>query len=150
MKIKLFGIALAAVFAVIGFAPAVVSAAPAQTDITGVITESGNPVANAVVTVKCMGFTEVDGMTDAHGSYLVIFTIAECPFGSTVKVAAKKGTMSGAASGTVQGITTKLNVGVVNVSIPEFGMMGGIVAGGAGLGSIAFMRRRSSQNSKNV
>ena len=46
----------------------------------------------------------------------------------------------------MQGITTKLNLAIVNVSIPEYGMIGGIMAGGAGVGMIAFARRRQKQN----
>jgi len=74
----------------------------------------------------------------------VIFTTAQCPFGSTVSVLAKKGSESGTATGTAQGITTKLNVAIVNVSIPEYGVIGGLLAGGAGIGAIAFARRRSA------
>ena len=116
-----------------------------QSDITGVITENQTAVADAKVTVTCNGHTETD-TTDAFGSYLVTFQSGDCPFGTTVKVAAQKGTMSGVASGTVQGITTKLNLAIVNVSIPEYGMIGGIIAGGAGVGMIAFARRRQKQN----
>jgi len=122
-----------------------VHAAPPQTDVTGVITENHMPVAGATVTALCNGNTEVDATTDAAGSYLVVFPIADCPFGSTVKVSAKKGGKSGVASGTVQGITTKLNLAIVNVSIPEFGMLGTLMAGGIGFGLMAYMRRRQDQ-----
>ena len=115
-----------------------------QSDITGVITENQTAVADAKVTVTCNGHTETD-TTDAFGSYLVTFQAGDCPFGTTAKVAAQKGTKSGVASGTVQGITTKLNLAIVNVSIPEYGMIGGIMAGGAGIGMIAFARRRQKQ-----
>src|SRR6266496_6035991 len=118
-------------------------ALPPETDVTGVITSHGNPVVGATVTVTCRGFVRTD-TTDANGSYLVSFTTAQCPFGSTVKVMAKKGTMTGSSSGTVQGITTKLNIAVVNVSIPEYGWLGGLIAAGTGVGAIAYTRRRSA------
>ena len=98
----------------------------------------------ALVTVTCKGIVRTD-TTDASGSYLVSFTTAQCPFGSTVKVVAKKGGETGVSSGTVQGLTTKLNVAIVNVSIPEYGLFGTIMAGGAGLGLMAYMRRRQRQ-----
>lgn len=139
MKKLLIGVMVAA-FAVIGVA-APVAAAPAETDVTGVVTENHVAVAGATVTVLCNGKTEVD-TSDAWGSYLVHFVSADCPFGSTVKVTATKAGKSGVASGTVQGITTKLNLAIVNVSIPEYGLIGMLTAGGVGAGVIAYMRRR--------
>jgi len=139
MKKLAIGIFVAA-FAAIGIAgPAM--AAPAESDVTGVVTENQVAVAGATVTVLCNGHTEVD-MTDNFGSYLVHFVSADCPFGSTVKVTAVKNGKSGVSSGTVQGVTTKLNLAIVNVSIPEYGFIGTLIAGGAGIGLIAYMRRR--------
>ena len=60
-----------------------------QSDITGVITDNQTAVADAEVTVTCNGHTATD-TTDAFGSYLVTFQSGDCPFGTTVKVAAKK------------------------------------------------------------
>lgn len=145
MKQKLILGVFAAVIASASLVSANAHATPPQTDVTGVITENQAAVADAKVTVLCNGNTQVD-TTDAHGSYLVTFPSADCPFGSTVKVSAQKGTKSGVASGTVQGITTKLNLAIVNVSVPEYGMIGGVFAGGAGIGMLAFARRRQKQN----
>ena len=142
MKKLAIGIFVAA-FAAIGIA-APAMAAPPESDVTGVVTENQVAVAGATVTVACNGKTEVD-TTDAFGSYLVHFVSADCPFGSTVKVTAVKDGKSGVSSGTVQGITTKLNLAIVNVSIPEYGLIGTLIAGGAGIGLIAYMRRRQQQ-----
>ena len=120
------------------------SALPAETDVTGVITDAGVPVAGATVTVKCGAFTKMD-TTDAFGSYLVSFTFAQCPPGSTVTVTAMKGAKTGTKTGTVIGVTTKLNIGLVNVDIPEYGIIGAAIATGAGIGAIAFTRRRFAQ-----
>lgn len=144
MKKKILVGLLVAGFASFAFSASAM-AAPSQTDVTGVVTESQTPVAGATVTGTCNGNIEVDATTDAAGSYLLVFPIADCPFGSTVKVVAKKGGKSGVASGTVQGITTKLNLAIINVSIPEYGLMGTLLAGGAGIGLIAYMRRRQQQ-----
>jgi hypothetical protein len=150
MKKKLVGLVAAIALAVAGgLLPATVHALPAQTDVTGVITKDFAAVAGAMVEVTCGGTTKTD-TTDGSGSYLVTFTTAECPFGPTVKVVAKKGGYSGVGSGTVHGITTKLNIAIVNVSIPEYGWIGGIVAAGAGIGAIAFTRRRFSQQNMAV
>jgi hypothetical protein len=45
----------------------------------------------------------------------------------------------------VQGITTKLNLAIVNVAIPEYGVVGAFLAGGTGIGLIALTRRKQNQ-----
>lgn len=145
MKQKVVLALLAVIVASTGVLSATAGATPPQSDVTGVITENQVAVAGATVTVLCNGHTEVD-TTDAAGSYLVTYPSQDCPFGTTVKVTAEKGDKSGVASGTVQGITTKLNLAIVNVSIPEYGLIGGILAAGAGIGMIAYARRRQQQD----
>lgn len=132
-----------AVFAAAGVS-ATSYATPPTTAVTGVVTENQVAVAGATVKVTCKGHTEMD-TSDANGSYLVTFPSGDCPFGTTVKVVAEKNGKSGVTSGTVQGITTKLNLAIVNVSIPEFGALGAAAAGGMGIGMIAYMRRRQKQ-----
>lgn len=142
--------ALAAAFLVVGFVPATANALPPLTDVTGVVTdEKGDPVTGAEATVKCGTKTMMD-TTDAHGSYLVSFDKADCDFGTTVKVSAKKDGKSGWETGTVSGITTKLNLAIVNVQIPEYGLISGILAGGAGIGAIIYFRRRQMQQGMNA
>jgi hypothetical protein len=143
MKKVVVGLLVAA-FVAVGVS-AGVNAAPAETDVTGVVTENFVAVAGAMVTVVCNGHTETD-TSNAQGSYLVHFVSADCPFGSTVKVTAVKAGKSGVSSGTVTGITTKLNLAIVNVSIPEYGLIGTLMAGGAGLGLMTYMRRRKQQS----
>lgn len=121
------------------------SAEAAKTDVTGVITENHAAVANADVTVTCNGNSVMD-TTDAFGAYLATFPIADCPFGSIAKVTAKKDGKSGVASSPVHGITTKLNLALVHVAIPEYGMIGALIAGGAGMSIFAYMRRRQMQS----
>jgi len=117
---------------------------PGQTDITGVVTENQMAVPGASVTTLCNGNTRTD-TTNAQGTYLTIYPKTQCDFGDTVKVTAVKSGKSGVNSGTVQGFTTKLNVAIINVSIPEFGLLGAVMAGGAGMGTIAYMHRRRKQ-----
>ena len=142
MKKLLLGL-LAFAFISLGATGSASATAP-QTDITGVITENHVAVANANVTVECNGNSRMD-TTDTFSSYLGIFTTTECPFGTTVKVTAEKDGKSGVMTGTVQGITTKLNLAIVNVAIPEYGLIGGLTAGAVGIGMIGYMRRRQQQ-----
>ena len=135
MKIK-FAIVALTILATTAFSPgAGVSAAPkASTDITGVVT-NGTPVEGVKVTVVCDKHTQVR-KTDSQGT-------TQCPDGSVVNVTAKSGKMSGVASGVVAGVTTKLNIAVVNVAVPEFGgIVGGLVAA-AGAGGSFYLTRRT-------
>jgi len=141
MKKVVLGL-LVAVFAAVGVTSASASAAPPQTSVTGVVTENHMSVAGAAVSVLCDGHTETD-TTNAQGAYLVNYPAADCPFGSTVKVTATKSGKSGTASGTVEGKTTKLNIAIVNVEIPEYGLIGALIAGGTGVGFIAYRRRQN-------
>ncbi len=144
-KRMLMGISLLAMLLGIGLVPQVVdAAAPVSTRVTGVISHDGSPMADAEVTVTCGAFSETD-TTDAGGSYLVTFAASDCPLGSTAQIKAKKGDMSGTATGEVQGVTTKLNTAVVNASLPEYGLIAGLLATGAGGGAIIFARRRTAQ-----
>ena len=138
---------LAAVVASAGLVTTSVGATPATSVVTGVITDNSVAVAGASVTVLCNGNTETD-TTNAQGSYLVTYPSGDCVFGSTVKVTAVKGGHSGVATGTVQGITTKLNLAIVNVSIPEYGLIGAGIAGSLGIGLIAYSRRRQLSDSQ--
>lgn len=141
MKKLLLGL-FVAVFASVGIsAGASATGTIPQTSVTGVVTKDHVAVANADVTVLCNGHTLMD-TTDAQGSYLVNFPSADCPFGHTVKVTATKGEYSGVKTGTVTGVTTKLNLAIVNVEIPEYGVIGAFAAGGMGLGLIAYTRRQ--------
>lgn len=143
MKKLLTGL-LVALFASASITTATAHAAPPQTSITGVVTENQMSVAGASVTVVCNGHTETD-TTNAQGAYLVNYLSADCPFGVTVKVTATKDGKSGVKSGTVRGITTKLNLAIVDVEIPEYGIIGALAAGGTGVGMVYYIRRRQQQ-----
>ncbi len=141
--------ALLTVLATIGVAialPATVAAAPATTDITGVITNGGSPVSNAKVNVVCSKYQDTD-MTDSTGSYLVQFLASKCPAGSKVNVTATtKNGLTGIGSGTVNRYgSVKLNVAIVNVSVsvPEMGALTGSAAAIAAGGALFATRRRN-------
>jgi hypothetical protein len=145
MKKKVMGMLMAAVLVVAGVGGTVVHALPPETDVTGIVTDGGNPVDGATVTVRCGATTKTD-TTNSSGTYLVSFTAAQCPPGSMVMVTAQKGAKSGSEQGKIIGITTKLNIGLVNVSIPEYGLIGSILALGLGAGVVVYNRRRFEQS----
>ena len=142
MKKKLLT-AITSALALAILVPASTFALPAQTDVNGTVTNGGSPVKHATVDVTC-GSTTKKVQTDATGAYLAVFKAKKCPAGSTVTVtASKKKVGSGSNSGTVNPYDTdRLNVAIINVSLPEFGL---VTAGAATLvGGVAFtvVRRR--------
>jgi hypothetical protein len=123
--------------------PATASAAPAYTDVSGVIYYNGVHVGKGVkVTVKCDGNTLTD-KTNKTGTYLVQFTKAQCPKGSMVTVSATYNGVHGTSKGKAMKATDELNVAIVNVSLPEMGLVTGIGATMLGGGAFFLIRRRS-------
>jgi hypothetical protein len=132
---------LASVAAVVVFAPAAAFAAPAQTIVTGTVTNNGHPVNNAKVTVVCNNHSRTN-KTGANGGYSVSFPKKQCPDGTKVTVVAAKNKMGGVSNGTAAALTTQLNVAIVNVALPEFGIITGVGAMLAGAGMFMVMRRK--------
>ena len=134
---------IVSVVALLAF-PLSASALPAETDVTGTVTLSGSPVDHAKVTVVCDSKQRVD-FTDASGVYLVSFPAKDCPAGSPVNVTATKGSDSGTNNGTANKITTKLNLALVDVTIPlpEMGLLTGAAAAVAA--GVAFLVIRRQQ-----
>ena len=125
-----------------------VDQSPGATDISGVVTNNGNPVNNANVTATCNTIKE-SNTTDYTGTYIVIFTSSECYSGLTVNVTASSGNLNGSNSGTVDGLTARLNVAVVNVSfVPELGTVTGIAAVTLGGGAFLVIRRQNLSSHK--
>lgn len=108
--------------------------------ITGKVTTNGIPVNGAKVTVVCNGNTE-NATTNRKGSYSVNFN-GKCSNGDNVTVTAVDGSLSGSNSGTVKNGSCSSDVTIINVSVPEFGLITGITALTLGGGSFLFTRRR--------
>lgn len=121
--------------------PASVLATRSNTDVTGYVTDNGQAVNKADVRVTCQGDTK-HTKTDSSGAYLVVFPAQKCPDGSVVTVSASEGGVSGTTSGTVLRETTRLNVAVINVSVPELGWLTGIAAAVIGGAAFLVIRRR--------
>lgn len=131
--------------------PMLASAAPVnppRTEVTGYVTDATNsnaPLAGANVSVSCNSNSGSD-VSDVDGAYLVSFLAANCPLGSTITVSAVKDSMSGTSTGTASKVTTKLNVAVIDVSVPEIGTIAAISALAVAGGAMVYSRRRQMQS----
>lgn len=144
-KVYIFGaIAFALILLLL---PMIASAAPSpsRTEVTGYVTENGSGVADASVTVSCNSKTGSDA-SDVDGAYLVSFLAADCPLGSNITVSAVKDSMSGTSTGTASKVTTKLNVAVIDIAVPEIGTIAAISALAVGGGAMVYSRRRQMQS----
>ena len=99
----------------------------------------------ANVTVSCVhdNVTSVETTLSAlDGVYGVEFYVAECGEGDTVSVYAEKGEMSGTETGIVHDFDLTVNLAIINVTIPEFGLLIGAFTLVAGAGIFFLVRRK--------
>jgi hypothetical protein len=118
-------------------------AASAQSVVAGKVTHNGTPVNGANVTAVC-NTNSKDAYTNQNGDYAVEFAVNECPDGETATVVASKNGMGGTGNGQVDGVTATLNIAIVNVAVPEFGVIAGIVGSIGAAGAFLVIRRRQS------
>jgi hypothetical protein len=121
-------------------------AASTDISITGHVYDARDPfiaLSFSDVEVTCQGISRHYTATPL-GDYLVTFTSAECPQGSTVKVAVvdtDRG-VSGSTWVTLHGLVMKVNIAAIpTLSVPEFGWAQGMFVAGAGIATIAYSRR---------
>ena len=111
-------------------------------------TTNGNAaVPNANVFVKCNS-TTLPATTNASGKYAVTFDVSDCNDGDALSVSANKDDLQGTNTGTVNEVTTNINVGVVNVfvsQVPEFGLVTGAMALLTSGGSFLAFRRMKAK-----
>ena len=138
---RLIGSVLGIVGLVVFLMPGTALAASGLTDVSGVVTNNGQPITGAHVTVVCNNNNLTDN-TDTTGTYVVQFTDTECPAGAKVTVVATDGSLGGTNSGVANALTTRLNVSIINVALPEFGVVTGIGAAIVGGGALMVIRRR--------
>ncbi len=126
--------------------------AAAEVEFTGVVRYQGHPIPGIEVMIECWrtGFNQrIDA--DANGVYHATATLAQCPLGSELKVRAETANNTAGYVGhrfAQVGSLNKLDIDTVpKVPIPEYGWIGGLAAGGAGIGAMLFVRRRSRQQS---
>jgi hypothetical protein len=135
-------VAAATLAAAVMLPMAAMAAEGGNTIVDGTVTNSGSPVNGANVTVTCNGHTQT-ATTNSLGAYLVVFSAADCPVAATANVsAAKSGAGSGSNSGPVGPTdSAAINVGIVNVAIPEFGIVAGLLALLGAAGAFVVTRR---------
>jgi hypothetical protein len=116
-----------------------------DTVVTGTIYKSDGTTLQpgAAVDVNCNGNMKSTTSDASDATYTVVYPVADCAPTNTVTVTATFDSASGHNTGVVCGseICDKLNVALVDVSIPEFATFGLIAAALAGLGIVAFRRR---------
>jgi hypothetical protein len=123
-------------------APSATPATPGvATQIDGIVTNNGKPVKNAKVTIVCNGHAK-STTTTKTGAYSVKFKAGQCAVGSKVTVVATKKGSGGVGSGIVSAGTVKLNVSIVNVALPEFGLITGFAGAAAAIAAFFVIRRR--------
>lgn len=123
-----------------------------ETIIAGTIFDSnGDPVKGDQeferVTVTCNGVTKAGDIRD-DGTYSVSFNKRQCDEGDTVTVSAVAEEGTGMSTATVyddpdEGPCGDSDVTVVNVTVPELGMVGGLVAGLGSVAGYVRMRRKT-------
>jgi hypothetical protein len=143
---------LLTILAAVGIAvmiPAASFAASTQTDVTGTVTNNGQVVSGASVTVVCNNHSKTT-TSDSTGAYLVTFSGKNCPDKSQATVVAHKAGKGGVSNGTVNPYgSLDLNVAIINVALPEFGIVTGIGAAVVGAGAFLVIRRRQLGGSAN-
>ena len=123
--------------------------APITTIVAGTIFNEDytETMEEANVTVSCVhnNVTSV-GTTESNseGVYGVEFIVAECGEGDIVTVFAESqdGTLSGTETGIVQEFGLTVNLAIINVTIPEFGLLIGAFTLVAGAGIFFLVRRK--------
>ena len=120
---------------------------PSLTVISGTIYQANGitVVPNAAVTVTCT-HASIDYVktttSNGVGSYGVVFPISQCAIGDNVKIEAEKNSADGSNTGIVSHEGTCLvNTSIINVSIPEFGVIAGCVALVGALGIFIYRRK---------
>ncbi|CAN5191184.1 hypothetical protein BH09PAT2_BH09PAT2_01520 [soil metagenome] len=117
-----------------------------DTVIKGTVSDSnGAGVNGANVSVVCDGVTR-NTTTTSVGDYLVMFSRAECAQGDNATATATASEGTGSNDGTVQRFTfgpgLELDIAIINISVPEFGMVTGVVTAiGSGIAYLGLKRK---------
>ena len=131
---------------ILGLVVSVSAITPAT--VTGYVygADHTTPVEGATVTATCNGHAATAVSSDADGSYYVIFDSAVCGFNAPVTVTAVKDGQNGVGNGFTCALSEnkdtdcEIPVALVDVSIPEFGVIAGAVALVGALGIFLYRR----------
>jgi hypothetical protein len=126
----------------------------AKTIVGGTIYDDNGIVVNeAEVTVSCehthgnnLGTYSITTDSLSDGSYAVEFYEGElgeknCVTDDEVTVTAIKDEMSGSETGIVHDFGLTVNLAIINVTVPEFGLLIGVLTALSAVGIFAFVRR---------
>jgi hypothetical protein len=118
------------------------------TVVSGTITDQSNAVVDgATVQVVCHHGSTDNTLTVTSGSdgkYYAFFPALQCNAGDTATVTATKGDASNSETGSISYLSScRINVGIINVQIPEFGVIAGGVALIGAIAGFAIMRKRN-------
>jgi len=110
--------------------------------VTGTVTYgNGSIVPGADVDVTCNNVTGT-ATTDLFGNYDVAFSSTDCKFGDPVSVTASKSPASGSNTGNMCAAgECEFPIGLVDVQIPEFGLIAASLAVVGALGIFMFKRK---------
>jgi len=119
-----------------------------ETWISGTVyNNEGSPVNGGSVNVTCGATTKL-AIIDGSGNYAKTFTQVECKAGDTATATASTGEGSGTSSEVVQntvvnGPIVDLDIAVIDITVPEFGLIGGALTGLISVGGYLAMRSKS-------
>jgi len=114
--------------------------------VTGNVTWSnGTVVDGAIVKVTCEhgGVNDsVEGTSMLDGSYNVIINSTDCDYNDKVWVMASIDGLSGMNSGVMcDSESCFIPIAIINIQIPEFGLLGAMLVVLAGVGMVAYSRK---------
>ncbi len=121
-----------------------------NTTVSGVVRESnGKKAIGATVIVTCNHnglLTTHTAVSSKEGKYSVIFDPIRCKNGDSLSVTAAGGNDQGSNNGNVNGRNGVVNVVLVDsvASVPEFGLITGLLATATSLGGYFIVKRRIS------
>jgi hypothetical protein len=123
------------------------------TIVSGTIFDGSNNPINGdkefeKVTVQCRTTTKT-GDIKGDGTYSVSFNKGECKDGDTATVSAVTEEGTASKSDTVyedpdEGPCGDLDIAIINVHVPEFGVIGGIITGSTSLAGYILLRSKNS------
>jgi hypothetical protein len=141
-------IAVAAMFCLILMSTAASAVTPTLSVVSGKVMDGdSNPVNGANVDVTCThNGTETmkSSTTGSDGTYKVVFPVANCAVGDNVHMDVTKGDASGSGNGTVSNTGDCIvDTAIVDITIPEFTVIGATLALVGTIAGFAVMRKRN-------
>lgn len=124
----------------VGFASAIVF----NTQVLGTVYDGEGPVSGAAVNVTCNAIVK-STISDVDGTYLVTYPQEDCGFNTAVHVVATKDDLTGENDGLTcisSEICDGIPVALVDVTIPEFGIIAGGIALIGALGIFIYKRKQ--------